>query len=72
MTEEQKKRLYAEILCYADMKGYKPAWAATKYKERFGRFPPWSWKAWADSLGELALPTPATYRLLKAQQIAAD
>ena len=25
----------------ADERGYKPGWAAHKYKEKFGAFPPW-------------------------------
>lgn len=34
----------AEIKCWAIWKGFKPGYAAVKYKDRFGQWPPWSIK----------------------------
>ena len=36
---------HAELRGYAAEHGYKVAWAAHKYRERFGEFPPWRQKS---------------------------
>ena len=54
---------YSQILHFAQVKGYKPGWAAYKYKEKFGVFP--------DGLS--AVPTPptaATLGWIKSRTIA--
>lgn len=38
--EEERVDLYAQLLWIARERGYKLGWAAHKYKERVGRFPP--------------------------------
>ena len=70
MTEQDKKRFYCELFYYTGMRGFKPGWAAMKYKERFGQFPPWGWKAHAEQLGEDAQPSASTFRWIKAQHIS--
>jgi DNA repair protein RadD len=35
-----RMRWYAELACIAQERGYKPGWAAHKYKEKFGGWPP--------------------------------
>ena len=37
---EINKTFYAELLHYSRSRGYKDGWAAHKYKEKFGAFPP--------------------------------
>lgn len=38
-----RKRYYFDLLRLAAHRGYKPGWAAHKYRERFGAFPAWAW-----------------------------
>lgn len=38
-TWEQKAAFFGELLGYAQDKGYKPGWAANKYREKFGVWP---------------------------------
>ncbi len=35
-TAEQKADWYAQLIGYANFRGYKPGWAWHKYKEKFG------------------------------------
>ena len=42
---EQNRNFYGELRTYAAQKGYKSGWAAHKYKERLGVFPPMNWNA---------------------------
>lgn len=35
-----RMRWYAELVCIAQARGYKPGWADHKYKEKFGGWPP--------------------------------
>jgi len=39
-TAVANKTFYSELLYYSRMRGYKDGWAAHKYKEKFGTFPP--------------------------------
>src|SRR5262249_54738828 len=41
--EAEKLAFYRQLMGVAAQRGYKPAWAAHKFSERFGDFPPWSW-----------------------------
>jgi len=43
MSEVDRHVFYNELLGYADEKSYKQGWAAIKYKERFGIWPPNNW-----------------------------
>lgn len=38
-----RKRYYFDLLRLAAQRGYKPGWAAHKFRERFGAFPAWAW-----------------------------
>jgi DNA repair protein RadD len=46
-SESDQQRFYAELRGYAQARNFKGGWAAHKYKEKFGRFPPWSWNSLA-------------------------
>jgi superfamily II DNA or RNA helicase len=46
---EQRARWHAMLIWIGEERGYKPGWAAHKYKEKFGVFPAWG-----------ALPDPIT------------
>jgi superfamily II DNA or RNA helicase len=37
----ERTRWHAMLLCIASERSYKPGWAAHKYKEKFGSWPPW-------------------------------
>jgi hypothetical protein len=39
--DEQK--FYRQLMWLAKARSRKSGWAAHKFKEKFGRFPPWSW-----------------------------
>ena len=39
MTQEERAIMYGELKGYAEEKGYKPGWAAAKFKDRFGDWP---------------------------------
>ncbi len=45
ISADQQERLafFGELRGFAREKGFKPAWAAHKFKDRHGGFPPWSW-----------------------------
>jgi DNA repair protein RadD len=47
------------------MRGYKKGWAAHKFKDKFGTFPPWSY----NDLPPIA-PTDAVLRWIKSRNIA--
>ena len=39
-TADEKRQWFAELLGYAEERGWKPGWASHKYKEKFGHWPP--------------------------------
>jgi DNA repair protein RadD len=43
-TLSEKARFYAQLKGYGETKGYKPGWAANKYKDKFKAWPDWSIK----------------------------
>jgi hypothetical protein len=52
------------LVWYANRQGYRPGWAAHKYREKFGAFPPW---------GADVVPVPASPEVLswiRSRQIA--
>jgi superfamily II DNA or RNA helicase len=42
-TVDQQFAFYRQLMGYGRLKGYKQAWCAHKFSERFGQFPPWAW-----------------------------
>ena len=66
-----RETFHRELLGYAagrptkSGQPYSPKWAAHKFKEKFGRFPPWSWN---DHSG--IEPSDATHRWIRSRQIA--
>ncbi len=63
--EIDRRQFHAELRGYVIEKGHKPGWAAHKFRERFGAFPPWDWN------DEPALePTLLTRRWIKSRNIA--
>ena len=41
--QTDKQKFYCELRAVAQERGYKQGWAAVKYKEKFGAYPPWAW-----------------------------
>ena len=64
-AEADKKKFFAELRGYAIGRGHKPGWAAHKFKERHGSFPPWNW----NSLSAQG-PSMATLSWIRSRQIA--
>jgi superfamily II DNA or RNA helicase len=65
---EQQDRLtfFLELRGYASNHGFKPGWAAHKFKEKFGGgFPPWAWNDLPS-----AVPSEATRNWVKSRKIA--
>jgi DNA repair protein RadD len=64
--EEQDRRAwYAELRGYATERGFKVAWAAYKYRDKYGTFPPFPWND-----EPAAAPSIATRGWLKSRAIA--
>jgi superfamily II DNA or RNA helicase len=60
-----RRTFYAELRGWAAGNGYKPGWAAHKYRERYGDWPPWSWNA-----EPAAAPSTTTRRWIASRNIA--
>jgi DNA repair protein RadD len=67
LDEDGQTRLlfFVELLGYATERGYKPGWAAYKFKEKHGAFPP---RAWSHS--PAATPSTQTRNWIKSRLIA--
>ncbi len=63
--EADRRIFYAELRQLAADRGMKQGWAAHKFREKFGTFPPWDWNN-----APTAAPTAATLRWVKSRQIA--
>jgi superfamily II DNA or RNA helicase len=70
-TQPDRQTFYAELRGYAAItktkqgQPYNPKWAAHKFKEKFGKFPPWAWN------NQPTLePSPATERWIRSRIIA--
>jgi DNA repair protein RadD len=63
--EPDRRIFYAELRQIAADRNHKPGWAAYKFKERFGGFPPWGWNELPT-----ATPTHTKLRWVKSRQIA--
>ena len=64
-SERSRRSFYLELRGAADARGYRSGWAAHKYREKHGTFPPWSWNKLP-----AAEPSLTTLRWLKARAIA--
>jgi DNA repair protein RadD len=64
ITMEDKRVFYAELLGYAEVHGYKPGWAANKYRERCG--------VWPNAMKDVRPinPRPITASWIKSRAIA--
>jgi DNA repair protein RadD len=60
-----RRIFFAELRQIAADRGLKQGWAAHKFKEKFGSFPPWDWND-----APTATPTVTTLRWVKSRQIA--
>ena len=61
----ERARFYSELLCHQDALGYKRGWAAHKFKDKFGSFPPWAWNDL-----ERIEPSVITLRWIRSRNIA--
>lgn len=64
-TQQDRIIFHAELRHIADNRGHKPGWAAHKYKEKFGSFPPWAWNE-----RPTCTPTATTLSWVRSRQIA--
>jgi superfamily II DNA or RNA helicase len=64
-SEGDKIIFFRELRAVQQMRGYKKGWAAHKFKDKFGTFPPWEW----DGLPPIA-PTDAILSWVKSRNIA--
>jgi superfamily II DNA or RNA helicase len=60
-----QRGFHRELIALAAERGYRPGWAAFKFKEKFGKWPPRGWRA--DSPTE---PHPATRSWVRSRMIA--
>jgi DNA repair protein RadD len=63
--ENQRADFFQQLRAVQQMRGYKKGWAAHKFKEKFGTFPPWPY----NDLPPIA-PTDAVLRWIKSRNIA--
>lgn len=63
LTMEQKSDFYAQLRHYCWQKGYKPGWAANKYREKFGVWPNKVYQYPPET------PTPETLNWITSQNI---
>jgi superfamily II DNA or RNA helicase len=64
-AEQERRIFYAELRHLQRDRGYKGGWAAHKFRDRFGSFPPWSWND-----DRLCTPTATTLSWVKSRLIA--
>ena len=64
-TEGDKVLFYRELKFVAQNHNYKPGWVAYKFKERFGVFPPWSYRDLSPTI-----PSNATLSWVRSRNIA--
>lgn len=63
-SQEMRRDFHAMLLYYARDRGYKPGWAAHKFKEKFGSWPP------RHSTPEPIEPTAEVRAWIRSRQIA--
>jgi superfamily II DNA or RNA helicase len=64
-SEGDRVAFFQELRAIQQLRGYKKGWAAHKFKDKFGRFPPWSY----NDLPPVA-PTDATVSWVRSRSIA--
>ena len=64
-SQMERARFYSELLHHQEARGYKSGWAAHKFKDKFGSFPPWAW----NELQKIE-PSPITARWIRSRNIA--
>jgi hypothetical protein len=64
-TVEERMEFFQQLHAIAQLRDYKDGWTAHKFKERFGRFPPWDYRGLPPRT-----PSDATFRWVKSRQIA--
>jgi DNA repair protein RadD len=64
-TVEDKARFHRQLRWIAREKSYKPAWAAYKFKEKFGHWPPMT-----SPEADAEMPDPAVRAWVRSRQIA--
>ena len=63
-TPAERDRWHAMLAAIAMERGYKPGWAAHKYREKFGTFPAWG------AAPAPIMPTPEVRSWVRSRQIA--
>ena len=63
-NQAENQNFYSELLQYAKMRDYKEGWAAHKYKEKYGIFPPRGLQK------TYRAPSLSTVNFIKSRQIA--
>jgi len=64
-SEADRTSFFQQLRAVQQMRGYKRGWAAHKFKDKFGHFPPWDY----DRLPSVA-PTDALLRWVRSRNIA--
>jgi DNA repair protein RadD len=64
MGPAEREAFHAQLIYIAQERGYKSGWAAHKYKEKIGRFPPWG------VTPEPIPPSPEVRSWVRSRQIA--
>jgi len=64
-SPSEQLAFYRQLLAIALQREYKPGWAANKFRERFGNFPPWAWNR-----AEPTQPCGAVTAWVRSRQIA--
>lgn len=65
-TERERQAFFSEMKAYAQQHGYKPGWAAVKYRDRFAVWPPRSF----DGIPPAAEVSPAIASWVRSRNIA--
>jgi len=65
MPIEERRSFHAQLRGLANERGHKPGWAAHKYREKFGDFPPWDWNRLP-----LETPQPSVRAWVRSRAIA--
>lgn len=64
-SQQERIIFYRELRAVEWDRGYKKGWAAHKYKEKVGSFPPWEWNN-----GPTSSPSQTTLSWIRSRQIA--
>ena len=64
-SEDERVLFFQELRAVQQMRGYKPGWAAHKFKDKFGHFPPWSYNDLPP-----AAPSDAVLRWVRSRNVA--